>query len=733
MLDNCKIIISSPLNPTLIRRKKMHSGNESFIAYKPQTLTYCRHVLFAFITLGIIVFMIYSNSFNCSWHFDDEHTITDNPNIHMKDLSWDSLKRAFHSDQNHPQRIYRPVSCLSFVLNYYLGGLDVSGYHLVNISIHFITAVFLFLFIYQTLNLPLLRDRYAEKAYFIAILSTVLWAINPVQGQAVTYIVQRMASMAGMFYIMSMYLYLKVRTTENNRNRFIFYFLGILTFLLALGSKENAVMIPFSLALFEIFLLQETPWLNIKRHLKIYLGIIGLLLLAGLLYVHLKHFNIFEYLSTGYQNRPFTLCQRLLTEPRVTVFYISLLLYPVSTRLNIAHDINISTSLFTPLTTIISLLLITVIIVLALYKSKKYPLVAFSVCFFFLNHIVESSFLPLELIYEHRNYIPSMFFPLSLVIGFSAIIDYYSARKPMKYILLAFIILYLVGLGHSTFIRNFTWKNPKSLWIDAIEKAPGLARSHHNLGRYYQDNGYMGEAFSEYQKAFAGRMTHRKNIYFYTYYNLGKLFSDQKDYVKAEFYYRKALEINPKFPAIYINLATIYDMNGDAESAYEYIKKAFNFYPNNPVTNLNLGLYYIKMNMPEKAIFHLERSSGSGSPSKQNSYMGIAYNQKGLSGKAIIFFKEAIKNEPSDIMSYLHMAEIYSKKGHRDKARKSVKKALSLMIGNKSRLRETLHGLLKRTDLKNIQPDPDVILPLIKEAIRNTEKELDSYIQIGDM
>jgi tetratricopeptide (TPR) repeat protein/fumarate reductase subunit D len=711
----------------------MHSGNESFIAYKPQTLTYCRHVLFAFITLGIIVFMIYSNSFNCSWHFDDEHTITDNPNIHMKDLSWDSLKRAFHSDQNHPQRIYRPVSCLSFALNYYLGGLDVSGYHLVNISIHFITAVFLFLFIYQTLNLPLLRDRYAEKAYFIALFSTVLWAINPVQGQAVTYIVQRMASMAGMFYIMSMYLYLKARTAENNLSRFIFYFLGISAFLLGLGSKENAVMVPFSLALFEVFLLQETPWLNIRKHIKTYLIIIALFLIAGLLYVCLKDINIFEHLLAGYRDRPFTLVQRLLTETRIIIFYISLLLYPVSTRLNIAHDTDISTSLFTPITTVISLLLITGIIVLALYKSKKYPLVAFSICFFFLNHIVESSFLPLELIYEHRNYIPSMFFFLPLVMGFSAIIDYYGARKAMQYILLAFIVLYLVGLGHSTFIRNFTWKHPKSLWIDAIEKAPGLARSHHNLGRYYHDNGYRVEALSEYQKALAGRLAHRKSIYFYTYYNLGKLFSDQKDYVKAEFYYRKALEINPKFPAIYINLASIYDMNGDAESAYEYIKKAFNLYPNNPVTNLNLGLYYIKIDMPEKAIFHLERSSGSGSSSRQNSYMGIAYKQKGLSGKAIIFFKEAIKNEPSDVMSYLHMAEIYSKKGHQDKAKKAVEKALSLMIGHESRLRETLDNLLKRTDLEKIQPDPDVVLPLIKEAIRNTEKELDSYIQMEDM
>jgi tetratricopeptide (TPR) repeat protein len=711
----------------------MHSGNESFIAYKPQTLTYCRQVVFAFVTLGIMVFMTYSNSSNCSWHFDDEHSITENPNIHMKDLSWDSLRRVFHSDQNHPHRIYRPVSCLSFALNYYLGGLDVFGYHLVNISIHFITAVFLFLFIYHTLSLPLLRDRYAEKAYFIALLSTVLWAINPVQSQAVTYIVQRMASMAGMFYIISMYLYLRARTAENNRNRFIFYLLAISAFLLALGSKENAVMVPFSLALFEIFLLQEAPWLNIKRHLGIYLSIIGLLSLAGLLYFHLKDLNIFEYLSTGYQNRPFTFGQRLLTEPRIIVFYISLLLYPVSTRLNVAHDIDISISLFTPLTTVISLFLITGIIILAVYKSKKYPLIAFCVCFFFLNHIVESSFLPLELIFEHRNYIPSMFFFLPIAIGFSAALHYYESKRTMQYILTAFIILFLVGLGHSTFIRNFTWKNEKALWIDAVEKSPDIARPHHNLARYYQDKGYKAEALSEYQKALSGLMIHRKDLYFTSYYNLGKLYADNRDYEKAEAYYKKALRIHPAFPAALNNLATLYDRKGEIEKAYEYLERSFRLNPYNALTNLNLGLFYLKRGLPEKAISYLEMATAPELSSRQQAYLGIAYKQKGLLGRAIIYFNEATITNPSDIMSFLHMAETYFEKGHHDKAMKAAENVLSLMIKDKVSFPNTMNNLLKRPDLEKIKPSPPIVLYLIKKALRDRVEALDTYMDVVDL
>jgi len=614
-----------------------------------------------------------------------------------------------------------------------LGELNVSGYHLVNISIHLITAVFLFLFIYHTLNLPLLRDRFAKKAYFIALLSTALWAINPVQGQAVTYIVQRMASMAGMFYIITMYLYLKARTVQTGHNRFIFYFLAISTFLLALGSKENAVMVPFSLALYEILLLQENPWLNIKRHLKIYLLIIALFLIAGVLFFHLKDLNIFEYLSTGYENRPFTPGQRLLTEPRIIIFYISLLLYPVSTRLNIAHDIDISTSLFTPLSTIISITLILGVIAIAIYKWKKYPIIAFSVCFFFLNHIVESSFLPLELVFEHRNYIPSMFFFLPIVIGFRAVLDYYEFKRTMQSILLAFIILYLVGIGHSTFIRNFTWKHEESLWIDAMEKSPDIARPHHNLGRYYQDKGYKDEALSEYQKALSGLRIHRINLIFATYYNLGKLYADNKDYEKAEAYYKKALQIHPAFPAILNNLATLYDRKGEIQRAYHYLERSFRLFPYNALTNLNFGLYYLKKNLPEKAISHLERATAPETSGRQEAYLGIAYKQKGLSGRAIIQFNEAVRTNPSDIMSYLHMAEIYSKKGHHDKAMKAAENALSLMIKDKVSFHNTMNNLLKRTDMENIKPSPAIVLSLLKRAISDSTDTLDTYMDLVDM
>jgi len=139
----------------------------------------------------------------------------------MKSFSWLEIKHCIlDSDQ---KILWRPLAVLSFALNYKFGGMDVFGFHVVNFIIHYLAAVFLFLFIHNTLKLPLLREKYSLIAYPIALLATFFWALNPVHVTCVTYIVQRYASMVGLFYIMTMYFYLKARTSENQLIPFRFY------------------------------------------------------------------------------------------------------------------------------------------------------------------------------------------------------------------------------------------------------------------------------------------------------------------------------------------------------------------------------------------------------------------------------------------------------------------------------------------------------------------------------
>ena len=213
---------------------------------------------------------------------------------------------------------------------------------LVNSLVHFISAVFLFLFLHQTMRLPSISKRYETDSYSIALLATVFWASNPVQTQAITYVVQRMASMGAMFYIMAMYFYLKARISTKNSSKVLLYLGLVLSSLLSFGCKENTITLPLSLLLYEILLIQGLSLVEwFRNNIKTSIGCIIIITIIIISYLLICQKGELTSFLRGYGIRPFSMEERLLTQPRVILFYISLLLYPVSTRLCINHDISI--------------------------------------------------------------------------------------------------------------------------------------------------------------------------------------------------------------------------------------------------------------------------------------------------------------------------------------------------------------------------------------------------------
>jgi protein O-mannosyl-transferase len=693
----------------------MNSTETVFRNCRGESLSHCRKLVFAILSLAIILLGVYGNSFDCSWQFDDAPNITDNPNLHMTKVSWEQINRALKSDRNNPHFFYRPVACLSFALNHYFGGLDVFGYHLVNLIIHFLSSVFLFLFIFNTLHLPSLRERYASNAYAVALLATVLWAINPIQTQAVTYIVQRMASLAAMFYILSMYFYLKARTATHAKSKVAFFASSGLSFLLALGSKENAAMLPMSLFLYEAIVIQEKTKLFFRRNLKWFVLVCSIIAIIGLIYFYFKQGTIFSFVK-GYENRPFSLTERLLTQPRVFIFYISLLLYPMPNRLSIAHSFEVSTSLFEPISTFFAILFLIGLIALSVAIVRKRPLFAYCTLFFIMNHLIESTIFPLELIFEHRNYLPSMLFFVPIGVGFCYVLEHFSYRKRMKYVLCAFIVLLFVGLGHSTFMRNFTWKNGKSLWIDASEKAPGEIRVHHNLGKFYQDHGLREQAIEEYKKALEAPTGNRRDEAIATQYNLGKLHTDMGDLENGKNYYEKALAMNSRFIPAVINLANIFSRLGEAESANALLRNVLEMNPSDPHANLNVGLYYLKRNEPDKAIEHLFKAKKAGIlEGNANLYLGIAHRQKGEFGKASLYLRSAIDKGHRPFDARLHLAEVYMRSNLTNRAEQEIEEALKILAQDKERFSRTISQATGETDRQGVEPSIDIVLPIISK------------------
>ncbi|MCX5855789.1 MAG: hypothetical protein NTZ24_14670 [Deltaproteobacteria bacterium] len=556
---------------------------------------------FSFISLFFLLILIYANSFDCSWHFDDYANIVENSNVQIKTFSWQSVQKGLYGIGG-VDRWQRPLSYFSFAVNYYFGGLNVFGYHLVNFIIHYIASIFLFLFIYNTLRLPVLEGRYERNAYSIALLSAVFWAIHPIQATAVTYIVQRMASMAAMFYMMAMYFYLKGRTGDKTWKRVTFFVLAVFSAVLSVGSKENAAMLPVSLFLFELFLIQGITIENIRKNWKLCLLSLLLVPAIGLVYYD------FSSISGEYEHRPFSMMGRVLTQPRVILFYISLLLYPVTSRLMLIHDMEISTSLFAPWTTLAAMVVILLILVSAVSISRRRPLVSYCIIFFFLNHLIEGSVFSLGLVYEHRNYLPSMLFfvPLSMLIING--LHYFVTRRRMFVILSSAVTAIIIILGVTVSIQNNILKNEISLWSDNAGKTPRLDIVHNNLGAALLRIGRLPEAFAELTKALESSPLGDINAKFKTYQLLGDYYLVMGDNDKALVFIDKALDVLSSKAGLYNNKAAILIAKKMPEEAETMMQRAISSEQGKAIFHVNLGKIFLYRGYPDKAIKEAQKA-----------------------------------------------------------------------------------------------------------------------------
>ena len=657
------------------------------------SLTACRRNLFAFVSLFLIILITYSNTFDASWHFDDENNILNNKPLHLTELSLENIKKTFFADWNGSGKLYRPVACASFALNYFFGGTKVYGYHLINLIIHFLSSIFLFLFVYHTLHLAILEARYGPSAYFIALLSAVLWAVNPVQTQAVTYVVQRMTSMAGLFFIMAMYFYLKGRTSAPRFSRGAHYFLCIGCGILAIGSKENAVMLPMGILLYDLFLVQGVTKKNIKRYSFFLLIAVLVCLALALLIAGPSIFNP-KSLISGYQNRGFTLWERLLTEPRVILFYISLLLYPMPDRLCLEHGITLSTSLTTPISTIMSIAAILLILGIAAAGSKRWPLISFCIFFFFLNHLIEASVFPLELIFEHRNYLPSMFFFVPLSILLSSGIQLFSRKRGLRAILIIFVILVLMGWGHSTYARNMIWNNDGILSFDGVEKYPELARPHHNLGRFFVQKKLYKKAIDEFLISLSKENMNNLAGKNWTYYNLGSIYQELGKDEKAMFYYGQAQKYQPSFAPTHIRKGQLFAKKGLYDKAEAEFHKALQTQKHRPSALTNLGHLFLRTGQIDKAIAYFKPALET-FPQDPHIMrrLGLAYRLRNQPGKAFILFKTSLEINPNDPFTLLEIAPLYGDKGMAAKKEAAMDQFFAIFDGSIVRLKRFIDSM----------------------------------------
>ena len=499
----------------------------------------------AFVLLGTMLFLAYSNTFDVPWQLDDYGSILGNPEVHAKYPHLSTVTEPFVSffENGH---LKRPFAMATFAANWYLGKDNPTGYHVVNLVIHIFTAYFLFLTLLALFKTPRLDGIYSrQQVVFGSLLGAALWAVNPIQVQAITYIVQRMASMCGMFYILCVYLYVKARLSRIiSKTSVLLYAACFLSFLAAFFTKENAVLLPVTLLLIEAAFFRDIG----RKKVRLTFFWIGLALgIATVIGGAVIFYNGNLLAVLNYEVRLFTPLERLLTQPRILLFYLTLIFYPAPNRLSLVHDIEISTSFFHPWTTLPSIIVVFALVGYAIYKLKKWPILSFAILFFFLNHVLESSIIPLELIFEHRNYLPSMFLFWPVAAGLERLMSFYRSKNAVVYYgLVVFVPLLLVGLATGTFVRNIDWTSEKYLWEDAMRKAPRSSRPIQNLAlTHYQFIGDRDTALRLYHRAL-GRQYNNTFQEGRIWNNIAAIHHFRGDFQRAAQYWRKSLESAPR-------------------------------------------------------------------------------------------------------------------------------------------------------------------------------------------
>ena len=600
--------------------------------------------------LTILGFILYFNSINAPFIFDDLQNIAENPYIGVSAISWENIKNII----SHCHA--RPLPHLSFAANYYLNNYNVIGYHIVNIIIHIVNGLLLFIFTKKTIQLTINSSQDQNRIkneFYIPFFVTLLWFVHPVHIQSVTYIVQRMNSMAAMFYILSALMYIFARETQKKfkadviknslfKYKILGFFISCFVFgIFSVGCKQNAVTLPFFILSYELFFFQDIGNLRIRKFIPWIAGF--LILIIGVLLVLIET-NLHEKIFALYKTQDFNMAQRLLTEPRVILYYISLFFFPSPSRLMLEYNYPISHNFFEPVVTSLSIFTIVLIVLFSFYILRKERLLAFCLLWFLGALSIESSIIGLAIIFEHRTYLSFMFLS---IISVSLLFRYF--KKAL--VPIGIICIVIITYSSWTYQRNIVWESSESLYLDNLKKADHY-RLHLNLGVALSSKGNLENAQSHFQDSF--------RLYPYcteALFNMGNCFRTNLNYPKAIYYYQKALE---KIPYdyktkisnievdIYNNLGSIMFSRNEINFAKDYYEKALRIEPSHANALLNLGLCYLNLNFTDLAIHSLNLCIEN-SPQNINAhyYVGrLLYNQKRYR-ESLKHFKIAHKLNPN--------------------------------------------------------------------------------------
>jgi len=494
--------------------------------------------------IALACWAVYLNSAGNSFHYDDSHAIVENPHLRTLDLPrFFADPTAFSAEP--AMAMYRPVLLSSLALNYAAGGYQVLGYHLVNIALHSLAAVLVFLLV----------GRWCASPWW-GWWAGLLFAVHPIHTQAVNYISSRSELLCGAGVLAALYLAGGPRGWRP---------LAWGAYALALGSKEAAVVLVPLLALAEWR--RAAPQRQWRDHLPFWvLTLVYLLIITA---------NGFLPRSLGQEVRPFL--AQVCTQFKALVYYLQLLAMPV--RLCAEHPFHPSPDPWSG-AVLLTLALLLSLLWCAWRAARRLPSAGLA---WFLAGMGLTFFTPLNvLVNEHRLYLPFLGLLLVLPLG----------EGRLRWAGGAAVAL----LALLSFQRNLVWQDEYTLWRDAAAKAPGMFRAQSNWGLALYQRGQTPEALAAFEASL--RLNPR---YAKTWSNLGPVYEDLGRPDQADKAYQQALVLEPGLAGAHGNLGRLRLERGDLAGAEEALRRALVLDPWHTPARVNLGRLLQRRGQPEQA------------------------------------------------------------------------------------------------------------------------------------
>ena len=562
--------------------------------------------------VALAIAIAYGNTFAVPFCLDDFSSIRENPLIYH----WRGAKSLWHFAPT------RWIGYLTFALNYRLDHFHLFGFHLVNLVVHFLAGLALLAFARGALRAPRLSGAVPPLAgRWLPAVAALFFVLHPLQTEAVTYIVQRLASLAALFYVGALAAYVQARLAPAGARQTLWAGLCALATVLALLSKENSATLPAAVVLIEATLFHAGH----RRWLATLAGATAALALFGMLVMFGHGTSLWSLAAADRLSRESGNISRgayLATQMVVLLRYLRLAVFPAGLRLDYEFDLREG---FLHADVLWAMAVHVALLGLAARLWRRRPLLSFGLVFYYLANAVESGLIPIrDLIFEHRTYLPNLGLCLAAAWLLLAELPRGIARARLAAVLVPAI---LIALAATTWARNQEWRDPVRLWggnvtlartkprvwglygrslleagrpaegARAIEEAIRLRRARNDRGAD-NDLDMMNMAWSlrllgRHEDALALSAEYMRQplegpVRARLLLNDGGVYFDQGRYREAEIAFRSSLLLAPESLPAMVDLASVCAASGKSAEAESLSLEVLKLDPDDPYARLNL-------------------------------------------------------------------------------------------------------------------------------------------------